>query len=123
MGSIFFSWKKQEHESNKEDEHHKSADADLADKAANTAATTDQNPSKSALNPQTLDTSKPSMDLHDIEIYQHPIIFPPHMPPPIVHDGPIRVRINMDTYIRTKPIDEESCFDWWSYNGGSPGPI
>ncbi|CAF4616521.1 unnamed protein product [Rotaria sp. Silwood1] len=63
------------------------------------------------------------MDFHDIESYQHPIVFPPHMPPPIVHDGPMRVQINMDTYIRTKPIDEESCFDWWTYNGGSPGPI
>ncbi|CAF0991510.1 unnamed protein product [Rotaria sordida] len=124
MGSTLFSWKKQKEKSKKEeDEHHKSADADLAETAAKTASTVDENPSNSALNPQASDTSKPSIDLHDIESYQHPIVFPPHMPPPIVHDGPVRVCIDMDTYIRTKPIDEESCFDWWTYNGGSPGPI
>ncbi|CAF4289635.1 unnamed protein product, partial [Rotaria sp. Silwood2] len=108
MGSIFFSWKKHEDKTKTEDEHHKPANANLADTGANTASTVDQNPSNSALNPQASGTSKQSIDLHDIESYQHPIVFPPHMPPPIVHDGPVRVCIDMDTYIRTKPIDADS---------------
>lgn len=116
MGLTFFSWKKHE------DKNRQSSDASLSDKVTKTVSTTEQNPHKSALNPETSNTPKSSKSPQEIGCYEHPIVFPPHMPPSITHDGPVRVRIDMDTYIQTKPIDSSSCFDWWTYNGGSPGP-
>lgn len=64
----------------------------------------------------------PAAHMH-LPVYDHPIVFPPNMPPAITHDGPMRVRIDMNTFIRTRAIDDESTFDWWSFNGHSPGPV
>ena len=58
-----------------------------------------------------------------LPLYEHPIVFPPHMPPSITSDGPVRVCVDMNTFVRTKAIDEDATFDWWSFNGGSPGPV
>lgn len=51
------------------------------------------------------------------------ITFAPEVPPPINRNYPVRLRADMNTFIRRIPLDESGAYDIWSFNGDAPGPF
>jgi len=47
----------------------------------------------------------------------------PQVPPPITRHYHARVRAKIDTYPVVKKIDEMNDFEFWTFNGGVPGPM
>jgi copper-containing nitrite reductase len=51
------------------------------------------------------------------------LTFAPEVPPPITREYPVRLRVDMNTNLRTVPLDESHKYEIWSFNGGTPGPF
>lgn len=51
------------------------------------------------------------------------ITFAPEMPAAITRNFPVRLRVDMNTYLRTIPLDQSTKYEIWSFNGGAPGPV
>jgi FtsP/CotA-like multicopper oxidase with cupredoxin domain len=47
----------------------------------------------------------------------------PKVPPPITRSQPARVLVNIETLVKTLPVDELNTYEFWTFGGNIPGPF
>jgi len=69
------------------------------------------------------DAVEGKVSVADLPVVEHPIVFAPHVPPPIIRSHPALVKVNMESSIIKKKIHGDLQYEFWSFNGEVPGPF
>ena len=51
------------------------------------------------------------------------LTYAPDVPPPLTRRRPATVRVHLDAGMKTMPIDGETLYSYWTFNGHVPGPF
>lgn len=51
------------------------------------------------------------------------LTFAPHVPPPINRNYPVHLLVDMDVVVKELEIDSNHTYEFWTFNGGIPGPF
>lgn len=67
--------------------------------------------------------SSPLAVAEKMPVLEAPATFAPEVPPPIERDTPAILKIHLENNTRVMPIDQERQYNFWTFNGQTPGPF